>query len=179
MSDDIIPDSKNWTWVLERRCDDCGFDASRFDATGTGAAVRDLGRRWQDVLLREDVTVRPQPGVWSPLEYACHVRDVFRLFDVRLALMLTEDDPTFENWDQDQTAIDDDYRSQQADVVSEELGRAASELAARFDAVNDDQWQRRGLRSDGSAFTVTSLGQYFMHDPVHHLWDVGATVPRY
>jgi hypothetical protein len=33
--------------------------------------------------------------VWSTLEYACHVRDVFRLYDRRLALMLDEDDATF------------------------------------------------------------------------------------
>lgn len=25
---------------------------------------------------------------------------------------------------------------------------------------------------DGSAFTVESLTRYFIHDPVHHLWDV-------
>ena len=40
----ITPDTKNWTWVLEKRCDDCGFDASVFDASQTGPAVRDLRR---------------------------------------------------------------------------------------------------------------------------------------
>jgi hypothetical protein len=30
-----------------------------------------------------------------------------------------------------------------------------------------------GLRSDGSEFTVLTLGQYALHDLVHHLWDVG------
>ena len=28
MSEPIVPDTKNWTWVLERRCDDYGFDSS-------------------------------------------------------------------------------------------------------------------------------------------------------
>jgi hypothetical protein len=28
-------------------------------------------------------------------------------------------------------------------------------------------------------FTVDSIAKYLMHDPVHHLWDVGAEVPRY
>ncbi|MFM8774208.1 MAG: DinB family protein, partial [Actinomycetota bacterium] len=93
MVDDIVPDTKNWTWVLEKRCDDCGFDASVFDASQTGPAVRDLSERWQVVLARPDVSVRPRPAVWSPLEYGCHVRDVFRLFDERVALMVSEDDP--------------------------------------------------------------------------------------
>ena len=78
MADDIVPDTKNWTWVLEKRCDDCGFDASVFDASQTGPAVRDLSERWRVVLARPDVGVRPRPDVWSPLEYGCHVRDVFR-----------------------------------------------------------------------------------------------------
>ena len=31
---------------------------------------------------------------------------------------------------------------------------------------------RTGRRSDGARFTVTTLGQYLVHDPVHHLNDV-------
>ena len=29
-----MPDDKNWTWVLERRCPDCGFFAGEFEAIG-------------------------------------------------------------------------------------------------------------------------------------------------
>jgi hypothetical protein len=175
----IVPDDKNWTWVLERRCPDCGFFAGEFEATKTSAAVRDLGVRWAAVLCRSDVAKRPSPAVWSPLEYGCHVRDVFRIFDRRLAMMINQVDPRFENWDQDKTAIDDDYASQQAEVAKEELLSAAARLADRFDSVHADQWQRRGFRSDGSVFTVQTIAQYLLHDPVHHLWDVGAPVPKY
>ncbi len=44
--------------------------------------------------------------MWSPLEYACHVRDVFPLFDERLVLMLAQDGPQYANWDQDATAVE-------------------------------------------------------------------------
>lgn len=179
MGNEIVPDDKNWTWVLEKSCDDCGFDASSFHATGTGAALRDQVVRWVDVLGRSGVNVRPSPGVWSPLEYACHVRDVFRKFDERLALMLNEIDPAFENWDQDATAIEDRYDRQNATDVANELQEAGIMLADRFDSVTGEQWSRTGFRSDGSAFTVESIAKYLMHDPVHHLWDVGAEVPTY
>lgn len=175
----IIPDDKNWTWVLERRCPDCGFDAGAFDPIATGAAVRDLAQRWSAVLNRADATVRPRADVWSPLEYGCHVRDVFRLFDARVAMMTSQVDPQFANWDQDKTAVDDDYGSQSPTVVANEVVRAAEALAAQFDAVGADEWQQRGVRSDGSVFTVATIAQYLMHDPVHHLWDVGADVPAY
>lgn len=179
MNNEIVPDDKNWTWVLERPCGDCSFDASSFDAAGTGAALRDQAARWVAVLSQNDVSVRPKPGVWSPLEYACHVRDVFRKFDQRLALMLNEIDPAFENWDQDATAIEDRYDLQNAAVVSKELQEAGISLADRFDSVAGEQWSRKGFRSDGSAFTVESIAKYLMHDPVHHLWDVGAEVPKF
>jgi hypothetical protein len=179
MTGEIVPDTKNWTWVLERPCPDCLYDGPAFDVALSGTALRDLGARWQQVLLRADVSVRPRPDKWSPLEYSCHVRDVFLLFDQRLALILAEDEPNFENWDQDRTAIEDDYASQVATQVSAEIDVAAQALADRFDSVLPEQWSRRGFRSDGSAFTVETLSKYLMHDPVHHLWDVAAETPRF
>lgn len=175
----IVPDGKNWTWVLERRCPDCGFDAGAFDPSATGRSVRDLGSRWVAVLARPDAQARPRPDVWSPLEYGCHVRDVLRLFDARLAMMLSRVEPRFENWDQDATAVADDYGIQAPAIVADELVAAAAALAARFDGVRADEWSRTGIRSDGSAFTVSTIAQYLMHDPVHHLWDVGAEIPVY
>jgi len=175
----ITPDDKNWTWVLERKCDDCGFDASAFDSTLTAHSLRDQVVRWTAVLAGDNVTTRPQPGVWSPLEYGCHVRDVFRKFDERLKLMLETVEPAFENWDQDATAIEDRYDVQNPETVAQELSEAGLSLATRFESVNRDQWRRRGFRSDGSVFTVDSIAKYLMHDPVHHLWDVSAEVSQY
>ena len=127
---------------------------------------------WQDVLARPDGRQRPRPDVWSPLEYGCHVRDVFRLFDQRLTLMLAEDDPQFANWDQDVTAVAERYGEQDPPSSPSELAVAADAIAGSFAAVDGDQWDRRGRRSDGAAFTVRTFGQYFVHDPVHHLYDV-------
>ena len=36
----ITPDTKSWTWVLERACPDCGFDASATDPTSVSADSR-------------------------------------------------------------------------------------------------------------------------------------------
>jgi hypothetical protein len=115
---------------------------------------------------------RPRPDVWSPGEYACHVRDVYVLYRERLALMLTEDDPTYPNWDQDATALASDYGSQSAPDVVPALREEAGGIAADFDALTGDLWERRGTRSDGARFTVETFAQYLLHDVVHHVWDV-------
>jgi len=169
----VTPDTKNWTWVLGRRCPECGFDASGFTREEVGQMIRDNARTWETVLRGETVARRPDDATWSPLEYACHVRDVFRLYDDRLGLMLERDDPTFPDWDQDRTAVEERYDRQDPGVVAVELAAAARELAARFDAVAGDEWARTGTRGDGSRFTVESFARYLIHDPVHHLHDVG------
>ncbi|NYJ01651.1 hypothetical protein HNR19_002349 [Nocardioides thalensis] len=168
----IEPDTKDWTWVLERPCPDCGFDATTVDPAGIGDVIRDNAERWQQVLATPDAARRPEPTVWSPAEYAAHVRDVHRTFGARAALMLGRDDPEFANWDQDETAVAERYDLQQPDQVAPELLEEADRVAATYDDVEGEAWQRRGRRSNGSEFTVDTLGRYHLHDVVHHLWDV-------
>jgi hypothetical protein len=110
--------------------------------------------------------------VWSTLEYGCHVRDVHRIFHTRVQSMLTQTEPLFPNWDQDQTARDDDYAAQNPAVVAGELFDAAITVADTYAAVPPDAWSRRGLRSNGSEFTVASIAVYHLHDVVHHAHDV-------
>jgi hypothetical protein len=128
--------------------------------------------RWRAVLRRPDVAERPDEDTWSALEYACHVRDVFSLFDQRLNLMLDTDNARFENWDQDRTAVEKDYANADPAVVSAELTAEGQQIAESFAGVREADWGRKGLRSNGSEFTVLTLAKYFLHDVVHHLHDV-------
>src|SRR6478735_6537402 len=99
----ITPETKSWTWVLDRPCPECGFDARAFPRERTGALTRANAERWPAVLSRPDAATRPSEDRWSPLEYGAHVRDVLRICDGRLVLMLTQDGPSYPNWDQDAT----------------------------------------------------------------------------
>jgi hypothetical protein len=168
----ITPDDKSWTWVLERACPDCGFDAPSVTRDAIVPLLRENIAAWPDLLWRAHATLRPTDDQWSAVEYGCHVRDVFRLYDERLARMLAEDGPHFANWDQDVTAVEDRYDLQDPAVVSDDLVAAGEVLAARFAQVADAQWERTGFRSDGAAFTVDTFARYLLHDPVHHVDDV-------
>jgi DinB superfamily len=168
----ITPDTKDWTWVLRRPCPECGLDTSTVARTDIPAMILANAGAWHEPLAAPRAADRPRPDKWSPLEYGCHVRDVFRLFRVRLGLMLTEDNPLFPNWDQDETAVSDRYGDQDPAEVARQLDAAAEALAGRFAAVSGDQWRRPGRRGDGAVFTVETFGRYFIHDPVHHLYDV-------
>jgi len=169
----ITPDSKDWTWVLERPCPECGFEAGVVAREQIPGLLGDNAAAWQEVLDRPaPLSERPSDDRWSAVEYACHVRDVFRIYDQRLRLMRTEHDPMFPNWDQDVTAVEERYGEQDARQVAVELVAAARALAADFEDVSDDEWRRTGTRSDGVHFTIDTFARYMIHDPVHHLHDV-------
>ncbi len=168
----IEPDTKDWTWVLERPCPECGFDVNSFPRERVGQVIRNTAAEWERLLRHPNVRRRPRADRWSGLEYACHVRDVFLLYDERLQLMLEIDGPGFQNWDQDAAAIEGRYGDQAPETVGKELVDAADRLAARFDSVTPAAWGRTGRRSDGANFTIESFARYLVHDPVHHVHDV-------
>ncbi|MBP2452788.1 DinB family protein [Mycolicibacterium lutetiense] len=170
--DDLAPDTKDWTWVCSRACAECGFDPTTVRSAEVAGLIRDDSGQWVPRLHATAVEVRTRPDRWSVLEYGCHVRDVHRIFEHRLQLMLTEEAPQFPNWDQDATAVADDYGSQDPRTVATELFEAASIVADTYDHVPADAWSRRGLRSNGSAFTVATIAIYHLHDIVHHAHDV-------
>jgi hypothetical protein len=173
----FTPDDKDWTWTLRERCPDCGFTAADVAAVEIGPLVTAFTDPWLSALTRPDAGRRPAPSTWSPLEYACHVRDVCRLFEERLCLMITQDAPTFANWVQDETAVADRYGEQDPVTVAGELTASATSFATAYAQVPVDGWRRTGIRSNGSEFTVLTLGQYGLHDLRHHLWDVGVDTP--
>jgi hypothetical protein len=168
----IVADTKNWTWVIERPCPECGFDAANYADADIAPAILDNAGSWPSVLAQPSVRVRPNDSTWSPLEYAAHVRDVLSVYRERLRLMVETDDPLYPNWDQDETAVAERYNEQDPAVVGTRLVANASDLAAAFDALAPDQWLRVGRRSDGASFTVSGMAKYMTHDLVHHRWDV-------
>ena len=171
--DTFEPDTKDWTWTLQRRCPQCGLEIGRLSLDEVIDRAEAAAVEWVQILTSSPaVGQRPRPTVWSALEYGAHVRDVYQITDARLSLMLVEDNPHFDNWDQDETAVAEDYAGEDPDAAAAELMSAATALIGRLRGLESSQLDRTGRRSDGAQFTVLSLSRYFLHDVLHHLWDV-------
>lgn len=172
------PDTKDWTWVLQETCPECGYNAAAVAPTDVAALMRSNAASFRSALKRGDIVhERPPtaPGAsvrWSALEYAAHTRDVYTLAAERITKMIKKNAPTFADWDQDAAALQGDYRSADVDKVSYDLAVNAGKVADLLDKVRGDQWDRTGMRSDGAAFTIGSFAVYMLHDVSHHLWDV-------
>lgn len=171
----IEPDTKDWTWILDRTCPECGYDAASIQREAIAERTRRRALQWSEVVTgpARIITQRPKEDLWSPLEYACHIADVFDIMHYRIGLLLAHDNPEFPNWDQDQTAIENDYATHDPLDVGKRLADRGNRLADLIAPVHGTQWDRSGRRDNGSRFTVESISRYMLHDVEHHLWDIG------
>jgi hypothetical protein len=56
---EIEPDGKDWTWVLERPCGECGFEAASVPREQLGERFFIAAEEWVQIL-------RENPGVEAP-----------------------------------------------------------------------------------------------------------------
>ena len=168
---DIVPDTKDWTWVLAAALPGVRLrHRSASPARPSPAMLRENAAAWPARAGRgRRRRARPAPDTWSPLEYGCHVRDVFRLYDYRLRLMLDRGRPAVPELGPGRDRRRRALRRAGSGRRCGRAGRGRRAPGRPVRRVTGDQWERTGRRSDGAAFTVESFARYFVHDPVHHL----------
>ncbi len=168
------------------QCEECGFEYDALGPAAVASALRSLGNRFAmrvsngrgDATLGLSFRTRPRPRVWSALEYACHVRDVFLVQRERLYLALVEECPSFARMYRDERVVLARYAAEEPDDVARELKLAAEMLAWAFEGIDETQWQRRLTYNfpDPRERTVLWLGRHSVHEGEHHLRDLDAAL---
>lgn len=164
-------------------CDECGFDYDSVAGTDAASAIRAFGRKYRAPLTRflphEDgpalLRTRPEPEVWSALEYAAHVRDVFASYEGWVRLILAEDRPTLEGLGPDELAVERRYIEEDPTAVADSLAGNAERLAATLETVDQPGWVRIGLRR-GDERSVLFTARRAVHEGIHHLLDIGRSM---
>lgn len=160
-------------------CPECGLDYRSLTVPEAITAIRGFGRRYRAPLTRllpgEDDSVlrtRPAPGTWSALEYAAHVRDVFRWYRGWVGRILEDDRPVLEGMRPDEAVVAGRYNEQDPATVVAELAESAEALAATLEAVPDGALDRVGVRR-GEERRVSDHARRAVHEGSHHLLDIG------
>lgn len=164
-------------------CSECGFDASSMSEADLVAACTAFARKFKPPLTRflpgehGDAVVRhrPAPGVWSPLEYVAHTRDVLAFYRDRITRVLEEERPTLSAAGFGSRDEEARYHDEDRVAVAEGVAAEATALADLLGGLGDGGWARVGLSSDGSGAerSVRVLAERAVHDAHHHLLDVG------
>ena len=158
------------------RCDECGFDydegAFPMAAERIRAGAADLAAGLTD--SQADVRTRRESGRWSPLEYACHVRDMLLVQRERLLAARRLDRPVCEPMGRDERAELDGYAEQDPADVARQLDDAARLFASDLNRLGDTDWDRTVIytypyRAERS---LRWVAVHTVHEMCHHLLDV-------
>jgi hypothetical protein len=164
------------------RCDECGFDLE-MPADEVAAVVARLGAayrgRLHDFIAQararhqpDLIRVRPEPAVWSALEYTAHMRDVVDFYIGRIERVLHENRPTLPAVDFTSMAEIRRYRDEDVETALDALDRRATAASAQLGQLAAEDWSRVGLGSEGGERSVLTLARRLAHDGHHHLVDL-------
>lgn len=158
------------------QCAECKFSYGAADRQDLPGILASFGPAYDTRMARDhkEVTLRPSPEVWSPLEYACHVRDVFLIQRDRLYLALVEDRPSFAPAYREERVEFDGYAVQAPDEVAQQIEMAATLVARAFSRLTNGQWERRLMYNypTPTEQSVEWLAHHTAHEATHHLYDI-------
>ena len=162
-------------------CDECGFvydeaehrDAAAAIVEGTSAIATMVRALDPQVAAR-----RPQPAVWSPVEYACHVRDVLlvqreRVLEARRSPKTPQPTPM----GRDERVAHAGYADQRPEDAARQLVDAASMFALALHHLDDDggdDWDRSLIYNHPSPWerSLRWVAVHTVHEVRHHRRDV-------
>jgi hypothetical protein len=160
--------------VDHERCEACGFDGGRYDDASLLDALKTLGASWRARLAEAgaELRERPEPEVWSAIEYSAHSRDITALHVFGVEQALTRDEPSFPEIADDLVAsAAAGYNAADPSTVADELEEHATRLAQLAEDAGTGAWTR-GLTIGDNRNDVRWLLEHALHDSLHHLDDV-------
>src|SRR5579872_4220081 len=127
------------------RCAGCGFEYDLAQARSSGGRiVSDTGTIASHLQRSEitDIRRRRTPEAWSPLEYACHVRDVLLIQRERVLAARRVERPSFDPMGRDERVEHDGYADQEPQAVARQLIDAAALFANVLSRLDSGDWDR-------------------------------------
>ncbi|MBA2469516.1 MAG: DinB family protein [Chloroflexia bacterium] len=127
----------------------------------------DLGRLIEGKSA-EDLARPAQDGGWGLVEILPHFRDWEEIIGNRVAAILVEDEPAFEEYDDSLWAIEHGYRDQDTRAAFEEFAERRGALVERLGALGADEWNRVGILPKRGRVTLHwLLNSVCNHDASH------------
>jgi DinB superfamily len=155
-------------------CPECGYTYAALPRSAMAPSIALGGAQHAARLRSAGLTARPSPDLWSPLEYACHVRDVLVVQRDRIVRTQAGDQPVFAPMDRDRRVVEDAYNDQDPAQVARDLHAAATALADLLDGLDDRGWAQTGVYNFPATAVrdVDWIARHTLHELSHHLMDV-------
>ncbi|HEY8454084.1 MAG TPA: DinB family protein [Actinopolymorphaceae bacterium] len=158
------------------QCAECGFSYDLTIATQAGQQISDGVARLAELITTPGIgdLPRPSPDVWSPLEYACHVRDVLLVQRERVLLARRTQCPRLENMGRDERVEHEGYAEQRGSDVARQLQDAALLFTNVLSRLGDDDWDRTVIYGfpNSAERSLRWVAVHTLHEVRHHILDV-------
>ncbi|MCV2491299.1 DinB family protein [Geodermatophilus sp. YIM 151500] len=162
-------------------CPTCPLDYARTSVTDAAARLAALPTEVVGAVAEVPsgvLDLRPEPEVWSVVEYVCHLRDVYVAYTIRLHRARKETQPAVEPLLNDFRARRFRYRERQVEPVLEELAAAVRGFRDEIAATRADEWDRVVTRLPSERRTARWLVRQALHEGLHHLADIRSVGER-
>jgi hypothetical protein len=157
-------------------CAECGFVYDLALASTVPAAAGECAGGYAELLAGQAPALRRRsaPGVWSPLEYACHVRDVLLVQRERVLAARRGDTPVAEPMGRDERVEHDGYARQRPADVARQLHDAALMLGHTLEQLSPADWDRTLVYTypERAERSLRWLAVHTLHELRHHLLDM-------
>jgi hypothetical protein len=162
-------------------CLECGFEYRLDEAQSAGTAIMNGAVELASLVSddRAEVLARREPQTWSPLEYACHVRDVLIVQRERVLMARRQERPSFDPMGRDERVDHDGYSRQRPADVARQLADAALLFENVLSRLGNADWERTVMYNylKLSERSLRWVAMHTLHEVSHHLGDVRRQMP--
>jgi hypothetical protein len=175
---------EGWQWsrIQSDPCPQCGDHPAALPPAALGELAVTRAASWRVFLLQADdgyLRTCPAVAVFSPLQYAAHVRDILRVYTERMVLGREEDNPTVPMFNPPHQEFVR-YNGLGAGELAMDLADQAQRLRQTAEAMDSDAWSRCVINDRGVygvyTFTLAGLACNAVHEAHHHLLDAKGTL---
>jgi DinB family protein len=119
-------------------------------------------------LTNRQLRERPAPSSWAPIEIACHLRDVERVFAVRFSKIAFSERPQLFRLDNDRTAARRRYIQEDPASACGDFRRFRADTLALLHALPQAVWTRTGMHPTRGEVSIADVGAILAgHDDGH------------
>jgi hypothetical protein len=175
---------EGWQWnrIQSEPCPQCGDHPAALAPVSLGALAVERTALWRQFLAEADDTyLRRSPGlaVFSPLQYAAHVRDILRVYTDRMVLGREEDSPIVPIFNPSHEEFERYNRLNAGELVAD-MEAQAHRLQETAEEMDPGNWSRIVINDRGVfgvyTFTLAGLACNAVHETHHHLLDAKGTL---